>query len=574
MTQLNIEENLLTKTAYYYYKEQLTQQKIASLLHISRNTVVRLLEKIRTEGAWNIMTALLAYDAGTGSIRAVLFDLQGNQLAVSQREWVHIENSRYPGSMDFDVKNNWNLIIDCTKEVLQTSGILPSSIQGISATSMREGFVLYDKDGTEVWACANVDNRAADEVTQLKQIRPLIEHDIYAVSGQTFALGALPRLQWIAKHHPEIYEKVHSITMLNDWILYKLCNVLQIDPSNGCTTGIFNLQNRNWAPELMTQCRLFSVLSPQINEAGTVIGNVTKQCAAETGLFEGTPVVTGGGDAQMAALGSGVVRNGQTFICGGSFWQQEVNVNYPAPDPNALIRVNCHVVPTLWQYETIAFFPGLVMRWFRDAFCQEEKQRAKELGIDAYELLEEQAKDVPVGSYGIIPIFSNVMNYISWRHASPSFINLSLDSNKCGKKEMFRAIEENAAFVTYGNLKLIEEITGQFPKEVVFAGGASKGKLWCQIVADVLGVPVKVPVVKEAAALGTAIAAGIGAGIYHSMESISEQFVNWETTYIPNKENHKQYQKLYTNWNTVYKQQLQLADQGFTSHMWIAPGAL
>lgn len=118
----------------------------------------------------------------------------------------------------------------------------------------------------------------------------------------------------------------------------------------------------------------------------------------------------------------------------GSFWQQEVNITEPITDPHAAIRLNCHVVPNLWQYETIAFFPGLVMRWFRDAFCQEEKKLADKLGVDTYELLEEQAKDVPVGSHGIIPTFSNVMNYISWRHAAPSFLNLSLDADKCGKK--------------------------------------------------------------------------------------------------------------------------------------------
>ena len=92
------------------------------------------------------------------------------------------------------------------------------------------------------------------------------------------------------------------------------------------------------------------------------------------------------------------------------------------------------------------------------------------------------------------------------------------------KKELFRAIEENAAFVTLGNLKLIENLTDTFPSEVVFAGGAAKGKLWPQILSDVLGIPVKVPVVKEAAALGTAIAAGVGAGIYTSMEEAAEQF--------------------------------------------------
>ncbi len=123
----------------------------------------------------------------------------------------------------------------------------------------------------------------------------------------------------------------------------------------------------------------------------------------------------------MASLGTGVVKPHQTLICGGSFWQQEVNVTEPIPDPHVAIRINCHVVRNLWQYETIAFFPGLVMRWFRDAFCQEEKKLADKLGVDAYELLEEQAKDVPVGSHGIIPTFSNVMNYISWRHAAPSF---------------------------------------------------------------------------------------------------------------------------------------------------------
>ncbi|MGR5862926.1 FGGY-family carbohydrate kinase [Bacillus pacificus] len=142
------------------------------------------------------------------------------------------------------------------------------------------------------------------------------------------------------------------------------------------------------------------------------------------------------------------------------------------------------------------------------------------------------------------------------------------------KKELFRAIEENAAFVTLGNLKLIENLTGTFPSEVVFAGGAAKGKLWPQILSDVLGIPVKVPVVKEAAALGTAIAAGFGAGIYASMEETAEEFVQWEQTFEPVTENHELYKEFYETWKTVYDSQLALADKGLTSHMWIAPGAL
>jgi autoinducer-2 kinase len=518
------------------------------------------------------MSTLLAYDAGTGSIRAILFDMHGKELAVSQREWHHPTNPAYPGSMDFDYEKNWELIKKCTREVLQKSAIPSTSIKAISATSMREGFILYDKDGNEIWGCANVDARASTEVTDLKSLEENIEETLYTVSGQTLALGALPRLRWIQNNEPNIYHNVHSLSMINDWILYKLSGVLQVDSSNGCTAGIFHLVDRKWESSLSTMCNIHLPRTPTVNEAGTIIGGVTKTCAEETGLAIDTPVVTGGGDAQMASIGSGVIKVGETFICGGSFWQQEVNISSPNTDPYARIRVNCHAVRNLWQYETIAFFPGLVMRWFRDAFCEAEKEKAKSLGVDPYNLLEEEAKHVPPGANGIIPIFSDVMNFISWRHAAPSFLNLSLDPTTCGKKEIFRAIEENACFVTLGNLKLIEQLTGSFPKEVVFAGGASKGKLWCQILADVLGVRVKVPVIKEAAALGTAIVAGVAIGAFPSIDEAVQEIVKWETAYEPNLAIHHQYVEIYENWRRVYATQLTLADAGYTAHMWKAPG--
>jgi autoinducer 2 (AI-2) kinase len=164
------------------------------------------------------------------------------------------------------------------------------------------------------------------------------------------------------------------------------------------------------------------------------------------------------------------------------------------------------------------------------------------------------------------------MNYISWRHAAPSFINLSLDPQKTGKKEMFKSLQENAALITLGNLKIIQEVTGFYPKEVIFAGGASKGKLWSQTLADVLGVPVKVPIVKEAAALGTALYAGVGAGIYKNIRSAAKNIVKWDRIHSPNMENHTTYQAIYEKWKDIYIEQLKLADSGKTTHMWIAPG--
>src|SRR5690349_1405708 len=116
------------------------------------------------------MEYILAFDAGTGSIRAVLFDLLGNQIGVSQIEWEHLADERFPGSMDFDWVTNWGLVVQCVRNVLKDTGIDTKNIQAISATAMREGIVLYDNQGKEIWACANVDARASDEVRELKEI--------------------------------------------------------------------------------------------------------------------------------------------------------------------------------------------------------------------------------------------------------------------------------------------------------------------------------------------------------------------------------------------------------------------
>ncbi len=172
------------------------------------------------------------------------------------------------------------------------------------------------------------------------------------------------------------------------------------------------------------------------------------------------------------------------------------------------IRVNPHIIQGLSQAEGITFFSGLVMRWFRDAFCDIEKIEAKKRGVDVYNVLEEKAKNIPIGSYGIMPIFSDVMKYGKWYHASPSFINLSIDPNICNRASMFRSLEENACIVTSINLENISKFSNIDSDTITFAGGASKGELWSQILADVTGKSVKIPIVKEATSLGGAMVAG------------------------------------------------------------------
>jgi autoinducer 2 (AI-2) kinase len=514
---------------------------------------------------------LLAIDAGTGSVRAVLFDTKGNQLALSQKEWHHVEEEGVPNSMSFDYENNWTLVKACIQNAI--AGVNAEDILALSATSMREGIVVYDKDGRELWGVANVDARASNEVKYLKENFEGIEEEFYALSGQTFALGALPRLLWLKNNRLDIYNKVAYISMIGDWILARLSGVIASDPSNGGTTGVFSLEKRNWAVEMASRVGLKDDIFPEVLEVGTFMGHVTTEASHVTGLSTQTKVVMGGGDVQLGSAGLGVVEAGQVAVLGGSFWQQVVNISKDTPPPKDMgIRVNPHVVNGLSQAEGITFFSGLVMRWFRDAFCDMEKLEAQKRGVDVYEILEEKAQAVPVGSYGILPIFSDSMKYGKWYHAAPSFLNLNIDSEVCNRASMFRSLEENAAIVSSINLENIKAFSGIEIQEIVFAGGASKGVLWSQILADVTGYRVKIPKVTEATALGAVMAAGVGCGIYENLSHAAKKLVTWDKIYEPNMENKKLYDAIKIKWQKAYEAQLKLVDDNITTSMWTAPG--
>ncbi|SFV67437.1 Autoinducer 2 (AI-2) kinase LsrK [hydrothermal vent metagenome] len=519
------------------------------------------------------MSYLMTIDAGTGSVRAVIFNELGNQLGVGQEEWEHLAEEGVENSMSFDFRINWGLVCRCIKKAVSDAKIEVEDIKAVTASSMREGIVLYDKFGHELWGVANVDARAFKEVRYLKERFVGIEEEFYKESGQTFALGALPRLLWLKNNQPEIYEKVNKISMISDWILAKLSGIIATEPSNGGTTGIFSLKDRDWASHQAEKVGLKSDIFPKVYEPSEPIGKVTMQASIHSGLSQGTLVVMGGGDVQLGSAGLGVVNRGDIGILGGSFWQQVVNIDSSVTPPSDMgIRVNPHVIAGLSQAEGITFFSGLIMRWFRDAFCDMEKLEAKKRGIDVYAILEEKAKEIPLGSYGIMPIFSDVMKYGKWYHASPSFINLSLDPNICNRASMFRSLEENACIVSAINLENISKFSGVDSDTITFAGGASKGALWSQILADVTGKSVKIPVVKEATALGGAMLAGVGTGIYSSMAEASKNLVKWEKELEPNMKNNQKYAKIKERWTKIYQAQLSLVDKNLTTAMWKAPG--
>lgn len=516
----------------------------------------------------------LILDAGTGSGRAVIFDRAGRQIGFAQEEWLHRPEPGVPGSMAFDVEGGWALLNRCIGKVLAECGLSGSDIAAVSSTSMREAIVLYDRDGREIWACANVDSRAGAEVAELKAKSPDFERDFYTISGETFALGALPRLNWLRRHRPDLFGRVRHLSMVNDWIAARLTGEITVEPTNGSTNGLMNLERRDWSNALIARAGLDRAMFPRVVEPGTIVGRITATAAAETGLAAGTPFVAGGGDVQLGSVGLGVLDLADAAVLGGTFWQQVVNIPAGSVDPTMRVRVNSAAVAQMNQAEAISFFVGLTARWFRDAFCAEEKALAQATGRDAYAVMEDLAMQVPVGAHGIIPIYSDAMDFGRWYHAAPSLLNLSLDPALCSKGAIFRAIQENAAIVAAENLDRVETFAGVGSSgPLILGGGAAKGRLWPQILADVTGRDVRIPVVREATALGAAAAAATGIGQFASLPEAGRAFVQTERVVSPDRRNRAAYDEARARWRAAYAAQKALVDQGITTAMWRAPGS-
>jgi autoinducer 2 (AI-2) kinase len=514
---------------------------------------------------------LLAIDAGTGSCRAVLMSTDGAQVAIGQREYSHPGAPGIPGSQVFDTDSNWRLICECVREAISVAPGGAASIKAVSTTSMREGMVLYDASSHVIWACPNADSRAIEEATEL--VHSGDAQEIYERSGDWVSITAPARFLWIARHQPEVFGSIAHVGMLGDWILTKLSGEFVTDPSLGSSSGMFELAERDWSDRVLELCGLDRSVFPTPVESGTVIGSVTSKAADETGLRSGTPVVTGGADTQLALLGLGVTDPGRFTIVGGSFWQHTLVLDEPLIDPKTRLRTLCHTVADRWMIEGIGFYCGIVMRWFRDAFCDLESAEARRQGKDVYDLLEAKAAMVPPGANGVFGTFSNLMQANRWVHASPGFVGFDIsDPARSGRAECVRAIEESAAYVSRGHLEIVRELVGLPIDHLLFTGGAAKGTLWPQIIADTLSLPVKIPKVKESTALGAAIFAGVGIGLYDDAGDTARRITRFEPTVEPQAEAVAAYDELYARWRELYRRSLELSEAGLVRPLWRAAG--
>ena len=444
---------------------------------------------------------LLALDAGTGGCRAVLFTPDGRPAALARREWSHPAEAGIPGSQSFDTAGNWTLICACIREV-RDAVPGPAAVLAVGCSSMGGGLVLYDRAGRELWACANGDARARREAAAMLASGTAAE--LYRRGGGWISLSAAPRLAWVRRHQPDRWAAAVRLSMIADWIVFRLTGTLVTEASIGSTSGLFDLGQRAWSPEIMTLCGLKAALFPEVVQAGTVAGRVSGAASRQTGLPPGTLVTAGGLDTALGLADPRRAVPGRLTVTGGSFWKQTVAATAAAVEPAGRLRTICHVQPGQWLVEGISFYAGSALRWLRD---QGDQSAAG--GLAGYTRLEQLAAAVPPGSRGLTARLApaDAWTWARWQPPFPS-------RPAAGAGEQARAIQEAAAYSARRTAGLISEMLGLggWPKAIL-TGGAARSALWPQILADVLGCPVCLPDQAESAAFGAAVLAGCGAGV-------------------------------------------------------------
>ena len=292
-------------------------------------------------------------------------------------------------------------------------------------------------------------------------------------------------------------------------------------------------------------------LLAKVYESCEVTGHISAEAAAKTGLSEKTLVVGGAGDNAAAAVGTGVVEDGKAFTTIGTSGVVFAHTDKLAIDPKGRVHTFCCAVPGAWHVMGVTQAAGLSLKWFRDTFCAAEKEAAAQMGVDPYELTNQEAAQSPIGANKLLyaPYLMGERTPHLDSDCRGMFFGLSAMHQR---RDLLRAVMEGVSYSLNDCLGILAEM-GVAPETMLACGGGGKSPLWRQMLADVMNCPVATTVNTEGPALGVAILASVGAGLYSSVQEACRQMIRVNPAQEPIAENVPKYAKVYAVYQQLYK---------------------
>ena len=474
---------------------------------------------------------LAGLDIGTSGCKITVLEQNGT---VSGRFYQDYPISRTSSEHETDAVQIWRAVSD----VLTKAAAEYKDIAGIGVTSFGETFVLLDENDKPLCnSMLYTDTRGSDECEILNDI--LGKENIAKISGlNPHSMYSLPKLMWIKNNRPELYKKTSKILLMGDYIVYMLTGKTQIDYSLASRTMALDINTLEWSKEIMDAVGIDASLFSKPVAIGTNAGPIRKELAEKFGFANEIAIVSCGHDQVAAAVGCGVF-DGHTAVDGAGSVQCITPVFSRGQINEELINGNYSIVPYIepgkYVCYAFSFTGGALLKWFADNVT-------KGAYPDENILLSE-----PTGILAL-PHFSGAATPYMDSGSKGAIIGLTISHTQ---QDIFYALMEGVCYEMRLNIDCLNNAGIKF-EQLRAAGGGANSKVWMQMKADILNIPVTALQSIEAGAVGSAMMTGVATGIFENLRSAAKTFVQEKERYYPRIEMREKYNKIYEKYKKLY----------------------
>lgn len=487
----------------------------------------------------------LGVDLGGSSSKATLINGQGGILATASREYPSY--SPHPGWLEHDADEFFEAVVYNIRECVEKAGADSAAIEALAIDGATHMAVLCDADSKPLrrfihWSDARSGEQTAFLRANYAQL--LSKCSVNSVSPA----WSLPQLMWLREHEPEVIERTRKVYFAKDYVRHRITGDFCTDSIEAMGAMLCSDFTGEWVPELCALAGLSVDAMPEIKEPMDVAGYVSHEIAERTGLRAGTPVIVGTTDTALEVYASGAVAEGCATVKLATAGR--ICPITTGPIPSRQFFNYRHVIKGLWYPGTGTRSCAASYKWYRDVFGTAETLEAKAAGASAYELLNRAAEQVPPGSEGLYfhPYLLGEMTPYYDDKLRASFTGAGMHHTK---GHFSRAVMEG---ISYSMRDCLEEIKAQniAVDEYRIIGGGAKGKLWRQILADVLNTRLTSTRDNDSS-LGSAMLAGVAMGVFSDFADSVDKCVTVSDVVEPIAENVEIYGKGFENYRLIQK---------------------
>ena len=482
----------------------------------------------------------IGVDLGSTNIKVAIYT---DKMELIDRQSVPVNYIRENGFVEFDAGLYIDGLTALIRSMVEKNGVDPAKISQITLTGQAESLVVVGKDGNPLMnAISWMDERSAQECQELEKLFSPAE--IEGVTGQMAVLPTWPatKILWLKNNRPAIFENAATYMMIKDYVVYKLTGKKLGDMSIATFTFYFDIYEKKYWQKMLSAIGITAEQLPLLAEPCTIAGNVTADAAKASGMSENTRVNIGTLDHFTGMIGTGNVSLGGMTLSTGTVMALTTMAAEPAPRDSG-IAMHYGFRPDTHIMLPVAESGGVSLEWFRRT-C---------MGNITYDMMNRELSQRTLpNDLLFLPYLVGTNSPEFDADASGMFYGLRQENDVY---DMACAVMEGVAFMLRKNCDHIRA-KGTEIRHIIATGGGSKSPIWCQLQADITGLPVVIPGEKEAACFGCAIIGAVTDGVFAGFEDAAKMCVSFTHRYEP--VNHDRYEKKYEKFCALYEAMLNI----------------